>query len=246
MNLIRTHGIVVGEMKTGEADKILTIFTRKQGMIRAVVKGACKNKSSMIACSQFLAFSDFIFYKGKNDLYKINTCEVVEPFYDLRIDIEKLTYASYATEIIKEVVHENMPSYKILQLFLNTIFAISNSTKPLELIIRSFELRLISMIGYRPNIEGCVSCGFNQDCLYFSFAKNGFICKECIENRDDYISLSLPTVNAIRYIITSDLKKLFSYTASEVVLKELKLLNEIYIKQKIEKEFKSLKILEKI
>lgn len=245
MNLIKTQGVVVGEITTGEADKILTIFTQKQGMIKAAVKGACRPKSSMIACSQFLVFSDFILYKGK-DLYRISSCDIVEPFYNIRNDIKRLTYASYAAELVKEVIHENMQSNRIMQLFLNTLHAISNSEKSLEMIIRAYELRLMSLCGYRPRIDLCSECGKNAELRSFDFTRNGLICVECEANRAGVISVSEPTVNAMKYIIKSDIKKLFSFNVSEMVLKELKLINEIYIKEKLEKEFKSLKMLEKI
>ncbi|MGE5329531.1 MAG: DNA repair protein RecO [Deltaproteobacteria bacterium] len=245
MNLIKTQGIVVGEKAAGEADKILTIFTQKHGMIKAAVKGAYRPKSSMIASSQFLVFSDFILYKGK-DLYRLSSCEVIEPFYNIRNDIIKLTYASYAVELIKEVIHENMQSYRALQLFLNTLHAISNSGKSLEMIIRAYELRLMCLCGYKPQIDICASCGKNSDKKYFSFSHNGLICEECGQNKKDVVSVSEPTVSTIKYIIKAEVKKLFSFSVSQMVLKELKLINEIFIKEKLEKEFKSLKLLEKI
>lgn len=245
MNLIRTQGVVVDELTTGEADKILTILTKKHGVIRAAVKGACRPKSSTIACSQFLAFSDFIFYKGK-DLYRLNTCEIIEPFYNIRNDITKFTYASYTAELTKEVVHENIQSYRVLQLFLNTLHAIANSDKPIELIVRSFELRLMALSGYKPRIEDCTCCGSESDCIYFSFMENGLVCSSCGGEKTGLITVSEPTVNALRYIIKSDIRRLFSFSASDMVLKELKLVNEIFIKEKLEKEFKSLKVLEKI
>ena len=245
MNLIKTQGVVVGEVTTGEADKIITIFTQKHGIIKAAVKGACRPKSSMIASSQFLVFSDFILYKGK-DMYRLSSCEVIEPFYNIRNDIIKLTYASYAAELVKEVVHENMQSYRILQLFLNTLHAISNSDKSLEMIIRTYELRLMSLCGYRPQVDICASCKKSTECKYFSFADNGLICGKCGENQQGTVSVSESTVSTMRYIIKSDIKKLFSFSVSEMVLKELKLINEVFIKEKLEKEFKSLKMLEKI
>jgi len=245
MSIIKTQGVVVGETTIGEADKILTIFTKKHGMIKAAVKGACRPKSSMIACSQFLVFSDFILYKGK-DLHSLNSCEVIEPFYNIRNDILRFTYASYAAELVKEVVHENIQSYKILQLFLNTLHAISNSDKSIEMIIRTYELRLMSLCGYKPRVDICACCGKSMDFKYFGFAFNGLICGECGKNRQGTISVSDATVSTIRYIIKSDIKRLFSFNASEIILKELKLINEIFLKEKLEKEFKSLKILETV
>lgn len=244
MSIIRTHGIVVGEVDTGEADKILTIFTKKHGKIQAAVKDAKRPKSNLMACSQFLVFSDFIFFKGK-DLYRINSCEIVEPFYNIRNDIQKLTYATHAAEIIKEVVREELPSFRTLQLFLNTLFALSETEKSPDLIIRAFELRLMALIGYKPQVDACSECEESKVCTHFSFRKSGLVCSECGE-KEGAISISSGAVRALRYIIKSDLRKLFSFEVNETVLKELKIISEIYLREKLEKEFKTLKFLEKI
>ncbi len=245
MSLVRTQGIVIEEVNTGEADKILTIFTNKHGKIKAAVKGARRPRSSVIASSQFLVFSDFIFFKGK-DLYKVNSCEVIETFYNIRNDLIKLTYASYAAEVIREVIHENMPSYRVLQLFLNTLFTLSETDKSPELVIRSFEFRLMSLIGYKPRVDNCAKCGQNKECLYFSFEKNGLVCSECDQGSSGTISISEAAVKALRYIIKSDIRKLFSFSVTESVLRELRIISEIYVRDKLEKDFQTLKFIDKI
>lgn len=245
MSLVRTQGIVIGEVNTGEADKILTIFTNKHGKIQAAFKGARRPKSNLIACSQFLVFSDFIFFKGK-DLYKVNSCEVIETFYNIRNDLIKLTYASYAAEVIREVIHENLPSYRVLQLFLNTLFTLSETDKSPELIIRAFEFRLMSLIGYKPRVDNCAKCGQDKECLYFSFEKNGLVCSECEQGLTGAISISEGTARALRYVIKSDIKKLFSFSVPESVLKELRIISEIYLRDKLETDFQTLKFVDKI
>lgn len=245
MSLIRTQGIIIAETNTGEADKILTVFTKKYGKIQAVAKGARRTRSNMIACAQFLVFSDFILFKGK-DIYKVNTCDVIEPFYNIRNDIVKLTYACYAAEIIKEVIHENLPSYRVLQLFLNTLFSFSETDKSPELIIRAFEIRLMALIGFKPHVDSCTKCGNNEKCSYFSFDKNGLICEDCNVVQDGAISVSDGTVRALRYIIKAEIKKLFAFAVPEIVLKELKLISEIFLREKLEKDFRTLKFLGKI
>ena len=245
MSLIRTQGIVIGQVDTGEADKILTIFTKKYGKIQASVKGARRPRSNLMACSQILVFSDFIFYKGK-DIYSVNTCDIIEPFYNIRSDLAKLTYASYFTEIINYIVHENLPSYRVLQLFLNALFILSETDKPPELIARAFELRIMSIIGYKPYIDSCSKCYKDKIYSHFSIENGGLICDDCQKNLIGCISLSDAAIKAMRYILKSDIKKLFSFTASEFILKELKLVSLAYIKGKLEKEFQTLKFLDKM
>lgn len=242
MSLVKTNGIVIDEISTGEADKILTIFTKKYGVIKASVKGACRANNTNSACSQFLVYSDYILYKGK-DMYKLNSGEIINPFYEIRNDIIKLTYASYSAELIKEIVRENISSFRILQLFLNTLFMLAKGEKSTELIIRSFELKLMTLAGYKPRVENCAKCG-KHECNSFNFEESGLLCSECSLNKIGSIEISPSTIKAIRYIIHSDMKQVFSFEVADIILKELKLINGIYIKQKLEKDFKSLKVLD--
>lgn len=244
MNLIRTQGIVIHEIEHGDADKILTIFTKRLGKIQALAKGARRLKSSLMACSQFLVFSDFIFFKGR-EIYSINACEIIEPFYNIRNDLTRLAYGSYCSEIIKEVIQENQPSYRTLQLFLNTLFALSATDKSPELIIRTFELRLMALIGYRPYVDHCVICGKDNKTYYFSFLRSGLVCEKCAMDQQGIMAISEGTVEALRYIVKSNIKKLFSFSVNELILKELKIISEIYLKNKLDREFKTLKFIDK-
>ena len=65
-----------------------------------------------MAATQFLCFGEYILYKGGNT-YSINSCETIEIFYNIRIDLDKLKYASYITKIVSDVATENILSKHI-------------------------------------------------------------------------------------------------------------------------------------
>ncbi len=94
-------------------------------------------------------------YQGTST-YHINSCETIEMFYNLRTDLYKLKYASYITKIIYDVTNENENSYKILQLFLNTLYTISETDKNMDLVISIFKLRLMCILGFTPTIRSDV------------------------------------------------------------------------------------------
>ena len=94
MAFLKTRGIVIKEVGTGEADKIITIFTPDHGRISAVAKGGKRPKSKLSAASQLMCYGEYVLFSGKN-LYIINSGEVIEPFYEIRNDMEKLTYAAH-------------------------------------------------------------------------------------------------------------------------------------------------------
>lgn len=123
-------------------------------MLQKVQEGG---KSALLAGSQFLCFGDYLLYKGTNT-YHVNSCETIEMFYNLRTDLDKLKYATHITKIIYDVTNENENCYKILQLFLNTLYMISETDKNMDFIVSIFKLRLMCILGFTPSINGCKEC----------------------------------------------------------------------------------------
>ena len=137
MGTIKMSGIIISENNLGDYDKMLTMLTPGLGKISCVAKGARRQKSALLAGTQFLCFGEYLMYKGANT-YNINSCETIEVFYNLRTDLDKLNYAVEITKIIRDVTDENENCYKILQLFLNTLYTLSETDKNPELIMSIF------------------------------------------------------------------------------------------------------------
>ena len=176
-------------------------------------------------------------YKGANT-YNINSCETIEVFYKIRTDLDKLNYAVEITKIIRDVTEENQNCYKILQLFLNTLYTLSETDKNPELIMSIFKLKLLCFLGFTPRITECVNCKEKENIKYFSIKDNGFKCEACARQDKSCLSMSESTANAIRYIIMSPAKKLYSFNLKDESLNELKLITKLYFNEKIEKEYK--------
>ena len=236
MGIIKTKGIILAQNNMGDNDKMVTVLTPDLGKIGCAARGARKQKSTLMAGTQFLCFGEFMIYKGVSS-YNINSCEPIEIFYNIRLDIEKLKYAVEVAKIANDVTEENEGSYKILQLVLNTLYMISESDKDLDFILSVYKLRLLSIIGFRPMIEKCTSCNEKDELMYFSFRDNGLKCKFCKTQDKGAIELSPATVKAIKFIIWAESKKIFSFDMSEENKKQLKLLTKIYLNKCIEREY---------
>ncbi len=236
MGIIKTKGIILSESNMNDFDKMVTILT-PNGKIGCAAKGARRPKSLLMAGTQFLCFGDYMLYKGANS-YHINSCETIEVFYKIRTDLEKLTYSSHITKIINEVTDENQNTYKILQLFLNTLYMISETDKDLDFIVSVFKLRLLCYLGFTPQIRQCVNCKSTENLSYFSLKDNGLKCESCGRIDKGAIQISNSTKTAIQYIILADAKKLFSFSLSNENLQELNLVSKLYFNEKLEKEYK--------
>ena len=135
MGIVRTKGIVIKIANSSENDKILTVLTAERGKIRVFCKGAKKTKSTFLASTEFLSFSDMVLFEGNGDMYSLNSAEPINVFYNLRKDIDKLMYAATIAQIINDVCQEEELSFNRLQLLLNTLYVISETDK--NLIYRS-------------------------------------------------------------------------------------------------------------
>lgn len=236
MGVIKTKGIILAQNNMGDYDKMVTLLTPDLGKIGCSARGARRPKSTLMAGTQFLCFGDFLVYKGANN-YHINSCEPIEIFYNLRMDLDKLTYATKVAKIVSDVTDENQNTYRILQLTLNTIYMISETDKDLDFILSIFKIRLLVLLGFKPIIHKCTNCNEKEKLRYFSFKDSGFKCEACGKQDKGAIMISDTTIKAIRYITMSDPKKIFSFELSNENKKELQILSKIYLNECIEKEY---------
>lgn len=237
MGIIKTKGIVLLESNMGDFDKMVSILTPDLGKVGCAAKGARKPKSPLLAGTQFLSFSDLVIFSGANS-YNINSCETIEVFYNIRTDLEKLTYASFISRLVYDVTDENQYTYKILQLLLNTLYLISETDQDKDFILSVFELRLMVLLGFAPTLGKCAICGEKNDIGYFSMNHNGFVCNACGRTDKSAIKISIDTFNALKYIATAPAKKLYSFSVSEDSKKELKLISSLYLNKNLDKEYK--------
>ena len=237
MSSLKINGIVIAENNMGDYDKMLTILTPNYGKISCVAKGARRPQSALLAGTQLFCFGEYLMYKGTST-YHINSCETIEIFYNLRTDLERLKYAIHINKIIQEVTEENENCYRILQLFLNTLYTISEIDKDKDFILSIFKLRLLCILGFTPITLKCKECSTTDNLTKFSIKDNGFKCENCGRQDKSSIDMSISTKNAIRYTISAPPKKLYSFNLKNNALEEFKLITKIYFNEKLEKEFK--------
>lgn len=233
MNLIKVKGIVIREVQYKDNDKIITILTDTLGKISCIARGAKKTNSPILANSQYLVYNEFVLYKNKN-FYYINSASIVDTFYNLRVNLDKLEIVFELTKILQRVTDENEDTTDILKLFLNTLYILNKLDKNNDLIVATFKIKLFCLLGFMPRIEKCAQCGqaFGnidvKDRVYYDYVSNIFCCGECIKSKDKrrYIEINRITLIAIEYIMKSDIKKVFSFELKDI--SGIKLFSQVY------------------
>ncbi len=248
MGFVRTKGIVVKEVETGEADRYVTIFTDVLGKISIYVRGLRRMKSRFAAPAQLLCYSEFVLFQNRGR-FSINSAEVIEPFYNLRNDVVTLTYASHFLEIVNDVVQEDQPMPELLRLFLNCLHMLTRPDKDPLLISSIFELKTLSMLGYAPGLDNCAICGCKTTAgATFSFIKCGLICNsvKCREGDRFAAGITDDAANVLKYIINSRMEDLFRLGSSPNVLAELRYIIKRYMRERLEKDYNKLDFLRRL
>ncbi len=245
MKIFKVKGIVIKEIVYKETDKIITLMTDKLGKISCMAKGAKKNNSPILASSQFLVYSEFLLYKGTS-FYHINSAEMLESFYSIKTDYEKLDKAFEVTKALNKVAYENEDSEELISLYLNTLFVIANKDKDFRFVNSIFKLKAMSLTGYSPHIYRCNKCDqvmVNKDRIldaYFDKTNNRCECKECYEKirSEDiqaakrYRHISNAVLISILYVISSPIKKVFNFELSEKEVREFEDFVNVYFLDK--------------
>ena len=236
-----TKALVLREVKYKEADKILTVLTDSDGKMTVKARGALRKSCKYAAASQVLTYSEMTLF-GNNGKWSVNEAETIEQFLPLRGDIARLALGSYFAEALESAADEDSPDPAMLQLGLNSLFALSRGLYTPEHIKAVFELRLMCLAGFAPDVFGCAVCGREEaDDAMFSLNGGVLHCRSCPPGSS---GVSLPvgreTLSAMQYIVMAEPKRIFSFSLPEEAERELGNVTEAYMTAQLERGFGAL------
>ncbi len=235
---VKTDGIILREIEYKDNDKLLTVLTKDFGKITVKARGVKSQRSKLKAACQLLTFSELTLLQHQ-DRYTVTEANVKEMFVGLRTDLELLSLATYFAQVSEVVAQEDDPSPEVLSLLLNSLYAISRLNKPAGLVKAVFELRLMCITGFLPDLRGCMVCG-NEGANRFNITQGALQCASCPSGGDIRMPLSDGVRMAMRYIVYCDAKKLFSFELSDDGIEELNHISESYLCTRLERGFSTL------
>ena len=236
---ITLNGIVVKEQTVGD-DRLVHLLTDDLGIVSAFARGAKKPRSQFASTTEFLCYGRLVLFSYR-DNYTINSADCENSFFKLRHDLDKLSLAYYISDLACELAPREEPAKEYLSLVLNTLHMLCNTDKSLKQIKALFELRIMSLAGFMPDLTACESCGLFEGEMMFSIQKGALICKECNQTMQQPADMMPPaTLAAMRHIIYSEPKKLFSFNITDNALEILAATCEQYTLCHLDKTFKTL------
>jgi DNA repair protein RecO (recombination protein O) len=251
MSIHRTHGIVLRTRKLRESSKIIVFFTRDYGKISAVAKGGFKPKSKFGSSLELFTRSALIFYRKENrDLHTLSHSEILSAYKGLKKDVVKVAYASVAGEMVERMVpgeESNRHLYMLLGSVLKQI-DIAERTQ-LEVILSSYQLKALHLVGYGPELARCVRCGKAVgERVWFGLVSGGILCPVCSGKDLNAVELSPEALKLLRDYESESIDRLrVTYPANDVTREVSDLLSS-FIRAQIGEgaKIKSLDFLERM
>lgn len=242
----RTEGIVLKRTDFGEADRLMTVFTRDYGKVRAIAKGGRKPQSRKTGHIELFMRSKFLFAEGK-DLNVLTQAEMVEGYNPLREDLVRTTYAAYAVEMLDRFVQDEERLVEIYDL-LSDALQWFGEHEDILLVARYYELHLLSLSGFRPQLFFCVVTGeaIEEEDQYFSAELGGLISpgNEHADRRAKPITAV--AIKVLRYLQTRSWQTVQELRLKRSVHTEIETILYYYITYILERNLKSVDFLERL
>lgn len=245
MNQITVTGMVLAATPVGEYDRRIVLLTRERGKISAFARGARKPNSALVGVTSPFSFGEFTVYEGRTS-YTLMSASISNYFQELRLDVEGAYYGFYFLEIAGYYAREANDETELLKLLYQTFRALVNQSIPNRLIRCIYELRAVVVNGEGPQVFECACCRDREYAMTFSVKRGGLLCSRCQERFPDARAMLPSTVYTLQYIVSSPIKKLYTFVVKEEVLQELEGIVADYLAEYLGKSFKSLEILETI
>lgn len=245
----KVTGMVLSGKPVGENDKRLVILTRERGKISAFARGARRPKSPLLAACEPFTFGEFSVYRGR-DSYTISSVDVKNYFSELREELEDIYTGMYFCEVADYFTRENLDGREELKLLYQSLRALKVPSLNRGLVKTIFEFKMIALNGEAPRLFACIGCEGKEGLCFFHRQRAGILCKSCSEkspwNEGGIIPITGTAVYALQRIVASTVEKLYTFSVTESVQKEMTELVSNYFTTTVEHEFTSNKILESI
>lgn len=245
--LYRTDAIVLKRQDFGEADRVLTVLTPTHGKRRVLAKGVRRTSSRKAGHIELFSQSEMLLAKGRS-MDVITQAQAINLFRALHDDLLRFTYASYFAELADKFLEENdthQDVYVLLREALEELVGEASDAR-LPLLGRFFELRLLGLVGYQPELFVCAHCKTPLEARdqFFSASAGGVLCPACRLTERDAMSLPLTTLKVLRFVQTRDYPEVRQLALSQEIHQDLERLLLRYLTHVLERQLKSPEFLE--
>lgn len=209
MPYITTQAIVLTYAAWRENDRILTLISPDHGRIDALCRGCRKPKSPLAAAGERFTLGEYVFFAGK-DRKIVQSCGVIETFYPLRLEYERLAHAAVLAAATQKAVQADEPAPHLFILLARSLKRLAfEEETPMEAVTCAFLLHFTAISGFLPRLSHCVRCGrpMGDEGGYLLPEEGGVCCAECCANASGRDFVSAPELSWLRQVKTGGIDK---------------------------------------
>jgi DNA repair protein RecO (recombination protein O) len=240
--LYRDEAVVLRTQKLGEADRIVTLLTRRHGRVRAVAKGVRRTASRFGARVEPFSHVDLQLYEGR-ELDVVTQAETIEPFGErIATDYGRYTAGTAVLETAERLTaEEREPSLRLFLLVVGALRALAEGAHAPTLVLDAFILRAMSISGYEPSLEACARCDAPGPHRFFAVAAGGFVC--AAHRPSGSATVSAPAAGVLVALLNGDWA--VADVAESRVQREVSGLVSAYLQWQLERGLRSLRLVER-
>jgi DNA repair protein RecO (recombination protein O) len=265
VRVYKAEAVVLRRHNLGETDKSVILFTRNQGKLSAVAKGARRPTSRISGATELFSHCVVMLAVGRN-LDVITQCEVREPFLGLRADLNRFAAASYLAELTDSMLEDRMPAPGLFDLLVESLRILDAGGSVLAAVC-AFELHASRELGYEPSVSLCVRCRkavlpseegateTNEEHLSqqassggaavgFSPSLGGVVCRSCLPRVRDAEKIDERTVMLARQMLNRSPAECQKIQADDEALRVLGRLMRRHIECRTERRVKAADFME--
>lgn len=230
MPTFKTDGVVLRRENYREYDKIFTIYTKDYGKINATASGVRKVKSKQAGHLEPFTWSEFMFAFGTRRVNRLATSVTLNSFPRVRKSLSKISIANYCIDVLDSATHTDSTDSAVFTLLTHVLHALEKTEAYPQrdtLLGRVFAFKLLSHLGYKPELLNCIVCDISigtAEPLFFNALQGGLLHKHCLTKA----LYSLPVDTSILAMLHTFLVHDFEYLTTLQVTKDMSLhLNQI-------------------
>lgn len=236
----RTPAIILKRFDLGEADRLLTLLTPRHGKIEVVAKGARKLTSTKTGHVELFTRADMLIHRGR-DLGIAVQAEMTAPYLHLRDDLTLGAYAGYAAELADRFTNSgDDDTWRLFTLLDETFNRLCDDTDP-RLALRYYEMQLLDLEGFRPELNECVIGHetVQPEDQYFTYAEGGVVCPGDAARGTSFIPLPMLTLKVLRHMQRSSYTQVKELQVSPALHDDLERILLGYITYLLERRLQS-------
>jgi len=248
MAVQKTQGFVLRRQDVRETSLHLSMYTRDFGKLMLITKGVRAPEQRFAGAYELFALDAIVFYeRKKKNFFLLSQCELVDFFPHIRESLEKISYATYFSELLDSVTQVGDSNPALYRLFLDALRLLSGNAST-KRVARIFEIKLLSAIGLMPGLKICTGCGKKpeKERVGFSLASGGILCEACFSGTGSARLVMPGTLNFIMHIKDLPFEKIKHVKVTKLVGSEVERLLKSFINYHLDIKLRSREFIEKI